>query len=245
MANAGELESNWKGIPIPFAKNATYGGGNSSLPLDEIAGSNKASWNKGFPETTFQPNNAPSGGDFNTLPNIITGLLMNLQLGQAVNSYSAEYQTSQGGYPKGALIWANTTPNDYATRSLFMSLIDNNTYNPTNVTYWKKLLPVEIPAQRNYLPDYSRAVYLGGQWMPYQFGEDGWVIAENSAGFWAGFIGINGLSFASGWARGDDYTSPNTICCMVSAGDRLTMTDRGGKQYSRVIGRGYFVPFKS
>ena len=145
MANAGELENNWKAIPTPFGINARYGGGNGTIPENEIEGSNKASWDKGFPETTFQPNNAPSGGDFNTLPNIITGLLMNIQLGQAVNVYNLDYQNAQGGYPQGALIWANETSGDYTTRALFMSLVDNNLTVPStaNPATWKKLLPVE------------------------------------------------------------------------------------------------------
>lgn len=262
MATASGQEGNWKAIPTPFGINATYGGGNGTIPENEIAGSNKASWNKGFPDLTFQPNNAPSGGDFNTFNNIISGLLMNIQLGQAVNVYDATYQTAQGGYPQGALIWANETSGDYTTRALFMSLVDNNLTVPStaNTATWKKLLPVE---QRNYLPDFSRIEDLYDKAVPYLFTQDGWLYFNfygsqyhKTNGYldWGCFgITSNGTTayrLNTALARGTDYTSTNTLTCMVSAGDILNWFDWNGNAMSGTLhllpaSSIYFIPFKS
>lgn len=252
MATASGQEGNWKAIPTPFGINATYGGGNGTIPENEIAGSNKASWNKGFPDITFQPNNAPSGGDFNTFNNIISGLLMNIQLGQAVNVYDATYQTAQGGYPQGALIWTNETSGDYTTRALFMSLVDNNLTVPStaNTATWKKLLPVEKP--RNYLPDYNNKWSLSGVWLPYTFPADGWLFA-NFVSKYDQYLAINdNQMLVSAWARGTDYNSVNLMTCMVSAGDVLQRywsnggTPAGGQLVNGWwTGAFYFIPFKS
>lgn len=252
MAEAGELENNWKAIPTPFGIHAMYGGGHGTIPKNEIEGSNKASWNKGFPKTTFQPNNAPSGGDFNTFNNIISGLLMNIQLGQAVNVYNLDYQNAQGGYPQGALIWANETSRDYTTRALFMSLVDNNLTVPStaNTATWKKLLPVEKP--RNYLPDYNNKLSLSGVALPYTFPADGWLFA-NFVSRSDQYLAINdNQMLVSAWARDAEYYGVNLMTCMVSAGDVLQKywtdggTPAGGQlAYGIWTGAFYFIPFKS
>lgn len=157
MAVAGSLEGNNFKIPNVFGSNATYKTLPASIPTTSPSGSVKASWQDGFPEQTFQPNNAPSGADFNGLFGLVSALLMNTQMGQMINTYDATYQVSIGGYPNGAIIWF-VPDSDWSNRMLFQSTIDNNTNVPYNVatssvgTGWKQLLPV---IQQSYTPNYN------------------------------------------------------------------------------------------
>ena len=155
MAGAGSLEENNFKIPSVFGSNAAYKTAPNDFPKNSPTNSVKASWLNGFPEQTFQPNNAPSGADFNGLFGLLSGLLMNTQMGQMINTYDATYQGNIGGYPNGAIIWF--VPNgDWSNRMLFQSIIDNNTNVPYNTTTstvgtgWKQLLPV-IPPSPYYL----------------------------------------------------------------------------------------------
>lgn len=154
MASAGSLENNNFKIPSIFGNNATYKTAPDDFPSNTPTGSVKASWLNGFPEQTFQPNNAPSGADFNGLFGLLSGLLMNTQMGQMINTYDATYQGNIGGYPNGAIIWF--IPNgDWSNRMLFQSTADGNTEVPYNTTTstvgtgWKQLLPV-IPLSPYY-----------------------------------------------------------------------------------------------
>lgn len=105
MAGAGSLETNNFKIPSVFGSGATYKTAPDMIPTTTPAGSIKASWKDGFPTQTFEPNNAPSGADFNGLFGLLSGLLMNTQMGQMINTYDATYQGNIGGYPNGAIIW--------------------------------------------------------------------------------------------------------------------------------------------
>lgn len=133
MAVARSLENNNFKIPSVFGSSAAYKTAPNDFPSNTPTGSVKASWQDGFPEQTFQPNNAPSGADFNGLFGLLSGLLMNTQMGQLINNYDAAFQTSIGGYPNGAIIWF--VPNgNWSNKMLFQSVIDNNTNVPYNIT---------------------------------------------------------------------------------------------------------------
>lgn len=151
MASAGSLEENNFKIPSVFGSSAAYKTAPKDFPTNSPTNSVKASWLNGFPAQTFQPNNAPSGADFNGLFGLLSGLLMNTQMGQMINTYDATYQSNIGGYPNGAIIWF-VPNNNWSNRMLFQSTIDNNTNVPYNVatssigTGWKRLLPVIPPS---------------------------------------------------------------------------------------------------
>lgn len=157
MAGAGSLEENNFKIPSVFGSSAAYKTAPKDFPTNSPIGSVKASWLNGFPEQTFQPNNAPSGADFNGLFGLLSGLLMNTQMGQMINTYDAKYQGKIGGYPNGAIIWF-VPNNNWSNRMLFQSTADGNTHVPYNTatstvgTDWKQLLPV---VQQSYTPNYN------------------------------------------------------------------------------------------
>ena len=156
MASAGSLEENNFKIPSVFGSNAAYKTAPNDFPTNSPTNSVKASWLNGFPEQTFQPNNAPSGADFNGLFGLLSGLLMNTQMGQMINTYDATYQSRIGGYPNGAIIWF-VPNNNWSNRMLFQSTADGNTNVPYNTatstvgTGWKQLLPAISPS-----PYYSK-----------------------------------------------------------------------------------------
>ena len=168
MASASNLENNNFKIPNVFGSNAAYKTAPNDFPSNTPTNSVKASWLNGFPEQTFQPNNAPSGADFNGLFGLLSGLLMNTQMGQMINTYDATYQGNIGGYPNGAIIWF--VPNgDWSNRMLFQSIIDNNTNVPYNTTTqsvgtgWKQLLPAKsyqfgLDFQGATVPNYTQLI---------------------------------------------------------------------------------------
>ena len=177
MASAGNLENNNFKIPSIFGNKATYKTTPDKIPTTTPAGSIKASWQDGFPALTFDPNNAPSGADFNGLFGLLSGLLMNTQMGQMINTYDATYQVNIGGYPNGAIIWFvpnSESPNpDWSNRMLFQSTADGNTevpfdtVNQTVGSGWKQLLPVvqNIGITETYVN--------GTSW--YRKYSDGWI----------------------------------------------------------------------
>ena len=222
MASAGSLEGNNFKIPNVFGSNATYKTLPASIPTTSPSGSVKASWQDGFPEQTFQPNNAPSGADFNGLFGLVSALLMNTQMGQMINTYDATYQVSIGGYPNGAIIWF--VPNsDWSNRMLFQSTIDNNTNVPYNVatssvgTGWKQLLPVNINPYASF-PDYSRAQWIitsnynNENWNYSLPNTYGWVFAATSICEWHNsYIVINNIPFEIGGQNNDEGTGTGAI----------------------------------
>ena len=151
MASAGSLEENNFKIPSVFGSKAAYKTAPNDFPTNSPTNSVKASWLNGFPAQTFQPNNAPSGADFNGLFGLLSGLLMNTQMGQMINTYDATYQGKIGGYPNGAIIWF-VPNNNWSNRMLFQSTADGNTNVPYNTatstvgTGWKQLLPAISPS---------------------------------------------------------------------------------------------------
>lgn len=175
MAGASSLETNNFKIPSVFGSGATYKTAPDMIPTTTPKGSIKASWKNGFPTQTFEPNNAPSGADFNGLFGLLSGLLMNTQMGQMINTYDATYQSSIGGYPNGAIIWF-VPNNNWSNRMLFQSIADNNTNVPYNTTTstvgtgWKQLLPAisyqfGLDFQGSTVPNYTQLIdwsYNGG-----------------------------------------------------------------------------------
>lgn len=151
MASAGSLEENNFKIPSVFGSKAAYKTAPNDFPTNSPTNSVKASWLNGFPAQTFKTNNAPSGADFNGLFGLLSGLLMNTQMGQMINTYDATYQSKIGGYPNGAIIWF-VPNNNWSNRMLFQSTADGNTNVPYNTgtstvgTGWKQLLPVIPPS---------------------------------------------------------------------------------------------------
>lgn len=222
MASAGSLEENNFKIPNPFGNGATYKTSPSDIPSQSPTGSVKASWQDGFPLQTFQPNNAPSGADFNGIFNLITALLMNTQMGQMINTYDATYQGNIGGYPNGAIIWFvpnSESPNpDWSNRMLFQSVIDNNTNVPYNTatstvgTGWKQLLPVNINPYASF-PDYSKAQWIitsnynNINWNYSLPNTYGWIFAATSICEWNfSYIVINNIPFEIGGQNNDEGT---------------------------------------
>lgn len=241
MAVAGSLEGNNFKIPNVFGSNATYKTLPASIPTTTPSGSVKASWQDGFPEQTFQPNNAPSGADFNGLFGLVSALLMNTQMGQMINTYDATYQVSIGGYPNGAIIWF--VPNsDWSNRMLFQSTIDNNTNAPYNVatssvgTGWKQLLPVNINPYASF-PDYSKIQWIltynlnHGNWNYSLPNTYGWVFAATAVCEWDhSSIVINNIPFEIGGIHHDEGTGtgaffipvpPNSVINRVKSIGRI------------------------
>lgn len=258
MAGAGSLEENNFKIPSVFGNSADYKTAPQDFPSETPVNSVKASWLNGFPAKTFEPNNAPSGADFNGLFSLITGLLMNTQMGQMINTYDATYQGNIGGYPNGAIIWF--VPNgDWSNRMLFQSTADRNTEVPYNITTqtigngWKKLLPISVVDA--IAPDYSNKINISGITVPetgYVFGQSGWLILSY-AGTYGSYWGINDNSpLITAWARGRDYSSTITLSCMVSEGDVIYKFNSNGQPYATTFpgysyseGTGaYIIPFK-
>lgn len=95
-------------IPLPFGTGAG-GGFINSIPTPSQIGiaNGRASFTDGFPPLNFQPIAAggvpPFGGDFNGLLLQITGGLQWVQAGGPI-FYDATFQTTIGGYPKGAVV---------------------------------------------------------------------------------------------------------------------------------------------
>lgn len=123
-------------IPRPWAS-----GGQTQEPIPENAtGTNRASYQEGWPEITATPISEggipPNRLDFNGLGTLVTTYLYALQMGQ-YTTYDSAVANKIGGYPKGAILWyiANGVP-----VYLVQSLIANNTNsNLTDTTAWQPL----------------------------------------------------------------------------------------------------------
>lgn len=135
-------------ILIPFAENAASGN------IDDIPETlspsdppQAASWSVGFPPVTMTPLAAggipPRGQSFNGVLNAISQHIV-YQGGGGQYTWSDEYVSEKGGYPKGAVIQSDDGTSSYR------SAIDNNTVN-FNTT----------PSS------------IGAQWMPWAGGSIG------------------------------------------------------------------------
>ena len=120
-------------IPRPFAQ----GGSRADIPNSVDAGSNRASWTKGWDTITSTP--IAQGGipanrlDFNGVLNALSKYAYTLQEGRYW-TFDQSFCNVIGGYPKGALLWQVV---DGSPRMLVMSRTNNNTdSNLNNVTNW-------------------------------------------------------------------------------------------------------------
>lgn len=116
MATAPTRPTN---IDLPFA----YAGTRNVIP-DAPTGTNKASFNQGFPPITMLPLTSggipPDGDDFNGLLFDITSHTLWVNAGGQY-LFDAALSTAMGGYPKG-MVLQNT-----ALNASYISLVDNNT----------------------------------------------------------------------------------------------------------------------
>lgn len=121
-----------KQIQVPFANS----GLRNDIPL-EATGSNLASLEEGFPNTTMTAvgdgGMPPLGQDFNGIFYWVTTALRYIQAG-GIYPYNEEFCNAIGGYSIGALVRSA----DGAT--LWQNQIDGNTNNPDeNPTNWKQI----------------------------------------------------------------------------------------------------------
>lgn len=250
MASAGSLEENNFKIPSVFGSNAVYKTAPNNFPTNSPIGSVKASWKDGFPEQTFQPNNAPSGADINGLFGLVSALLMNTQMGQMINTYDATYQGKIGGYPNGAIIWFvpnSESPNpDWSNRMLFQSTADGNKEVPYNTTTstvgagWKQLLPVNINPYASF-PDYSKAQWIitsnynNENWNYSLPNTYGWVFAATTVCEWSrSYVVINDTYFEIGGQNYDEGTGTGAYFIPVPSNSVINKV--------RSIGRIAFYP---
>lgn len=123
-------------IPRPFAS-----GGQAQAPIPENAtGTNRASWQEGWPEITSTP--VSEGGrppvrlDFNGAIQALSAFAYALQNGQYF-TFNQAVSDKIGGYPKGAVLWASVNGQP---AYLVASVMDNNTNsNLTDTTAWQPL----------------------------------------------------------------------------------------------------------
>lgn len=123
-------------IPRPFAS-----GGQAQAPIPEDAtGTNRASWQEGWPEITSTP--VAEGGrppvrlDFNGAIQALSAFTYALQNGQYF-TFNQAVSDKIGGYPKGAILWAvvNGVPS-----YLVASVVDNNTNsNLQDLSAWQPI----------------------------------------------------------------------------------------------------------
>lgn len=146
MASTSDINSiPKKYIPVPFANGADSAYVNN-IPQARASGDpqNKATWNVGFPPITMQPVNAdgtggipPSGADMNGVLNTLSSHAYTAQYGVSYD-WDSNIASNLGGYPSGAIV-AYPVGNN-ANKTLYLSLQENNTSNPTSGA-WKPLYP--------------------------------------------------------------------------------------------------------
>lgn len=137
MASISQIVKKYVGAPFGNLNESLV----NQIPLNTPNRVNGASWNYGFPQITMQPvesgGKPPSGMDFNGVFNVLSSIHYNSQLGILSNEYK-----SGTSYPVGAVVVY--PPDGDTNKSFFISLVDNNTYSPTNTSYWKNLFPQPI-----------------------------------------------------------------------------------------------------
>lgn len=101
------------------------------------SGSNRASYQSGFPEITMRPREAggipPEGKDFNQAIYELSAANRWFSSG-ALALFDPDFSGGVGGYPQGSMLLGNDG------QSIFISSINNNTNNPnTSTSGWIKL----------------------------------------------------------------------------------------------------------
>lgn len=128
-------------ITLPLIPRIWASGGQTQSPIPEQStGTNRASYQDGFPSVTSTP--IPDGGippnrlDFNGMGTIFTAYAYAIQQGQ-YTTFDSSVSAKIGGYPLGAILWYvdNGTP-----KYLVQSLVANNTTSDlTDTTKWQPL----------------------------------------------------------------------------------------------------------
>lgn len=128
-------------ITLPLIPRVWASGGQTQSPIPEQAtGTNRASYQEGFPEKTSTPiadgGIPPNRLDFNGMGTIFTAYAYAIQQGQ-YTTFDSSVSSKIGGYPLGAILWYvdNGTP-----KYLVQSLVANNTTSDlTDTTKWQPL----------------------------------------------------------------------------------------------------------
>ena len=179
MATFDNIKGLLKRIPSVFGANAPAeyitNDTNFQLPEDNASAStnNAASWNKGFPEVTFQPvpttehpeytGIPPSGGDINALGNALSRPLYTSQFGITPNFYRDDI--SAIGYPKNAIVWyVGSGANESVGQVQIRSKVDNNTQAPfvngVLQSQWEYTNPIKT---------FSTGAFATSNWATYTF----------------------------------------------------------------------------
>lgn len=128
-------------ITLPLIPRLWASGGSTQDPIPENAtGTNRASFQEGWPEITAQPvadgGRPPNRLDFNGLGTLLTAYAYAMQQGQYI-TYSSTVANKIGGYPKGAILWYIK---DSVPQYLVQSLKANNTVSDlTDTSSWQPL----------------------------------------------------------------------------------------------------------
>lgn len=128
-------------ISLPLIPRLWASGGQTQSPLPENAtGTNRASFQEGWPEITSTPiadgGIPPNRLDFNGLGTLITAYAYAMQMGQYI-TFNLQVANKIGGYPLGAVLWY---VKDDAPLYLVQSIIANNTNSDlTDTTAWQPL----------------------------------------------------------------------------------------------------------
>ena len=151
-------------INLPLIPRVWASGGDTQSPIPEQAtGTNRASFQEGFPEKTSLPITddpattgvPPNRLDFNGMGTIFTAFAYALQQGQ-FTTFDSTVSTKIGGYPQNAILWYvyNGVP-----KYMVRSKVANNTQSDlTNQTYWEPITlnPMGM-AMTGYLSDVKTA----------------------------------------------------------------------------------------
>lgn len=128
-------------ITLPLIPRIWASGGQTQSPIPEQStGTNRASYQDGFPSVTSEPiadgGIPPNRLDFNGMGTIFTAYAYAIQQGQ-YTTFDSSVSAKIGGYPLGAILWYvdNGTP-----KYLVQSLVANNTTSDlTDTTKWQPL----------------------------------------------------------------------------------------------------------
>ena len=128
-------------ITLPLIPRLWASGGQTQNPIPEQStGSNRASYQDGFPSVTSTPIDdggiPPNRLDFNGMGTIFTAYAYAFQQGQ-YPTFDSSVSTKIGGYPQNAILWyfSGGIP-----QYLVRSKVANNTQSDlTNTTYWEAL----------------------------------------------------------------------------------------------------------
>jgi hypothetical protein len=209
-------------IPTPFAQSAA-GSLVNTIPSSTGTATGLASWEYGFQQINMTPISAggiaPFGEDVNGIFQLTSSWDQWFSMGGPV-PFDGTFQTTIGGYPKGALL-ATSTPGTYVT-----SLIDNNVQATSVGTAWLTchLIPA-IPAPQTAQsahgvsvgPSYSGSLALTAV-APCAgyFSTQGNINLNGSVGA-GGAIEITLINSLTGTLASESTTLPMVISGIVSA----------------------------